>query len=247
MSFSNLTNLQEETRRCRCCLEKGFPITPGAIFSGPAGRRLFQWFAAVGWEEDEFRATHYITAMTKCYPGKPLTPATSLKPQSHGDRVPSAAERNLCAPFLEHELEIVQPELILPIGRVAINRFLGEGKPVNLIGNVFERDGRLVLPFPHPSGANVWLNRPESKRLIEAALGHLRQLKQDTQLWTNDVSRSAPAPSWPLLTSAYRASDTRFFLLDQGSTLCTPQQFVVSIGDAAECWPGAGGLRWSLR
>lgn len=192
-------------RRCRRCLEKGFPITPGAIFSGPAsarvmivgqapgkreegcgcpfsgpaGRRLFQWFAAVGWEEEEFRATHYITAMTKCYPGKPQT--ASQRP-SHGDRVPTAAERNLCAPFLEQELEIIQPELILPIGRVAINRFLGEGKPANLIGNVFERDGRLVLPFPHPSGANVWLNRPESKRLIEAALGHLRQLKKKMQL-----------------------------------------------------------------
>lgn len=208
VNTSELANLQEEMRRCQRCLEKGFPITPGAIFSGPAtarvmvvgqapgkreegsgrpfsgpaGTRLFQWFAAVGWEEDEFRATHYITAMTKCYPGKPLRTATSSKPQSHGDRVPSTAERNLCAPFLEQELEIIQPELILPIGRVAINRFLGKGKLADLIGNVFERDGRLVLPFPHPSGANVWLNRPESKRLIEAALGHLRQLKKKMQL-----------------------------------------------------------------
>jgi len=154
----------------------------GRPFSGPAGRRLFQWFGEAGWREDEFRATQYITAITKCYPGKPLRPATSSKPQSHGDRVPSAAQRNLCAPFLEQELEIIQPELILPIGRVAINRFLGEGKLANLIGDVFERNGRLVLPFPHPSGANVWLNRPESKRLIEAALHHLRQLKKGMQL-----------------------------------------------------------------
>ena len=207
VNTSELANLQEEMRRCRRCVEKGFPITPGAIFSGPtsatvmvigqapgvqeqgsgrpfsgsAGKRLFQWFAAVGWEEDEFRATHYITAMTKCYPGKPKSQTASRRP-SHGDRVPSTAERRLCAAFLEQELKIIQPELILPIGRVAINRFLGEGKLANLIGNVFERDGRLVLPFPHPSGANVWLNRPESKRLIEVALDHLRQLKQDTQL-----------------------------------------------------------------
>jgi len=208
MNSSSLTSLQEKMRRCHRCLDAGFPITPGAIFSGPAsaavmvvgqapgvhergngrpfsgpaGRRLFQWFAAAGWEEDEFRATHYITAMTKCYPGKPLRPATSSKPQSHGDRVPSAAERNLCTPFLEQELEIVQPELILPIGRVAINRFLGKGKLTDLIGNLFERDGRVVLPLPHPSGANVWLNRPESKRLLEAFLGHLKQLKKGMHL-----------------------------------------------------------------
>ena len=221
MSFSYLTNLQKEMRRCRRCLEKGFPIMPGAIFSGPAsaavmvvgqapgvqergngrpfsgpaGRRLFQWFAAVGWKEDAFRATHYITAMTKCYPGKPPRPATSSRPQSHGDRMPSAAERNLCAPFLERELEITQPELIIPVGRVAINHFLGERKLTDLIGNLFERDGRLVLPLPHPSGANVWLNRPESRRLIEAALGHLRQLKNEMQLWTDDLSPNCDGPS----------------------------------------------------
>ena len=150
----------------------------GLPFSGSAGKRLFQWFGEAGLKEDEFRAAQYITAITKCYPGKPQ--ATSRRP-SRGDRVPTAAERNLCAPFLERELEIIRPELILPIGRVAIHRFLGEGKLTDLIGKVFERGGRTVLPFPHPSGANVWLNRPESKRLIAAALGHLRGLKDRIQ------------------------------------------------------------------
>ena len=192
-------------RHCRRCLERGFPITPGAIFSGgpsaavmvvgqapgvqergngrpfsgPAGRRLFQWFSEAGWKKEELRATQYITAITKCYPGKPQTP--SQRP-SHGDRVPSAAERNLCAPFLEQELAIVQPELVLPVGRVAINHFLGKGKLKDLIGKVFERDGRLILPFPHPSGASVWLNRPENQQLIKAALSHLAQLKKQMQL-----------------------------------------------------------------
>ncbi len=113
MRFSSLTCLQEAMRRCRRCLEKGFPITPGAIFSGPAsaavmvvgqapgaqerengrpfsgpaGRRLFQWSGEAGWREDQFRATQYITAITKCYPGKPKT--VSERP-SHGDRVPSS-------------------------------------------------------------------------------------------------------------------------------------------------------------
>jgi len=199
MYKASLTKLHKEMRRCRRCLEAGYPITPGAIFSGgpsarvmvvgqapgvreketglpfsgPAGKRLFQWLKQAGGQEDEFRAAQYITAITKCYPGKG---------NGRGDRVPTAAERRLCAPFLVRELDIVRPQLIIPVGRVAINHFLGRGKLADLIGNVFERDGRLVLPLPHPSGANLWLNRPKSQALIHAALDHLRQLKQEMAL-----------------------------------------------------------------
>lgn len=186
-------------RHCRRCLEAGYPITPGAIFSGgpsarvmvvgqapgvregktglpfsgPAGKRLFSWLTEAGFEEEEFRAVQYITAITKCYPGKG---------NGRGDRVPTAEERKLCAPFLTRELDIVRPQLIIPVGRVAIDHFLGRGKLADLIGDVFERDGRLVLPLPHPSGANLWLNRPKSQALIHAALDHLRQIKQEMAL-----------------------------------------------------------------
>ena len=199
MYKASLAKLHEEMRRCRRCLETGYPITPGAIFSGlatatvmlvgqapgvregkvglpfsgSAGKRLFQWLGQAGWQEDAFRATQYITAITKCYPGKG---------NGRGDRVPTAAERRLCAPFLAREFDIVKPGLIIPVGRVAIDHFLGRGKLADLIGDVFERDGRLVLPLPHPSGANLWLNRPKSQALIRAALARLRQLKQEMAL-----------------------------------------------------------------
>jgi len=199
MYKASLVKLHEEMRHCRRCLEAGYPITPGAIFPGPAtatvmgvgqapglrekgtglqfsgqaGKRLFQWLEQAGWQEDDFRETQYITAITKCYPGKG---------RSRGDRVPTAAERRLCAPFLARELDIVRPQLIIPVGRVAIEHFLGRGKLADLIGVVFKRDGRLVLPLPHPSGANLWLNRPKSQALIHAALDLLRQLKQEMAL-----------------------------------------------------------------
>lgn len=199
MYKASLTKLHKEMRRCQRCLKAGYPITPGAIFSGgpsarvmivgqapgvregktglpfsgPAGKRLFSWLTEAGFEEEEFRAVQYITAITKCYPGKG---------NGRGDRVPTAEERKLCAPFLVRELDIVRPQLIISVGRVAIDHFLGRGKLADLIGNVFERDGRLVLPLPHPSGANLWLNRPKSQALIHAALDLLRQLKQEMAL-----------------------------------------------------------------
>ena len=191
-----LAELHAEMRRCRRCLDAGYPITPRAIFSGPAtakimvvgqapganeaktgrpfdgpaGRRLFSWLAQAGFDEDEFRATQYITAITKCFPGKK---------GSRGDRVPTAMERRLCAPFLSRELELVDPQLIIPVGRIAISRFLGKTRLDAAVGTVHERDGKLFLPLPHPSGANLWLNRPESRELLDRALAQLHELKKE--------------------------------------------------------------------
>jgi len=192
-----LTALHEEMRACQRCLQAGYPITPGAVFSGPdsarimavgqapgvtevtaqrpfnasSGRRLFEWLAGAGWDEDEFRAAQYVTAVTKCYPGR--GPNT----RSKGDRVPTAAERKLCAPFLARELEIVRPELIIPVGGLAIKRFLGQGRLVEMIGQVYEQGGHYIVPLPHPSGASLWLNRPENWALVQQAVHHLRQLR----------------------------------------------------------------------
>jgi uracil-DNA glycosylase len=171
---------------CRRCLEAGFSITPGAIFSGPAsarvmivgqapgvteveaqrpfnassGRRLFQWLAEAGWEEDSFRATQYMTAITKCYPGK--------SPDGRGDRAPSRAEQKLCAPFLERELAQVQPEIVIPVGGLAVRRFVGTA--------VQDKRGRWIVPLPHPSGASLWLNKPEHQALVRYAIENLRRL-----------------------------------------------------------------------
>lgn len=202
MTPSTLAPLHKEMRTCQQCLKAGYAITPGAIFSGPAtarvmivgqapgvtevtaqrpfnassGRRLFQWLAEAGWDEDEFRTTQYMTAVTKCYPGK--QPGANSK----GDRVPSAAEQRLCAPFLERELEIVRPELVIPVGGLAIKRLIGPGKLVDIIGRVYERNGRNLVPLPHPSGASLWLNRPENRALVQQAIDHLQQLKRRWQL-----------------------------------------------------------------
>jgi uracil-DNA glycosylase len=193
-----LKTLHNEMRACHRCLEAGFSITPGAIFSGPAsarvmiigqapgvteaeaqrpfnassGRRLFQWLAQAGWSEDEFRATQYMTAITKCYPGK--------SPGGKGDRAPSQAEQRLCAPFLEHELALVQPEIIIPVGGLAIGRFLGKAKLVDVVGTaVQDAQDRWIVPLPHPSGASLWLNKAEHQTLVQRAIEHLCRLRTE--------------------------------------------------------------------
>lgn len=186
-------------RACRRCLEAGFSIVPGAIFSGPvtarvmivgqapgvteveagrpfngpSGRRLFQWLAQAGWEEEGFRATQYMTAVTKCYPGK----AAGGK----GDRAPTRAEQKLCAPFLERELALVRPEIVIPVGGLAMRRFLGPARLAQVVGTAVphpELEGRWIVPLPHPSGASLWLNQPTHQALVDQAIEHLRRLRR---------------------------------------------------------------------
>jgi uracil-DNA glycosylase len=188
------TALQAEMRACTRCLEAGYQIAPGAVFSGPApaplmlvgqapgvteaetkrpfnassGTRLFQWLAEAGLEEGEFRARYYMTAVTKCYPGK--------HPKGKGDRKPSRAEQALCRPFLERELALVRPRVLLAVGGLAIETLLGQKLRLDqAVGRVFEVEGRHVLPLPHPSGASLWPNRPANQARIRRALALLQE------------------------------------------------------------------------
>jgi uracil-DNA glycosylase len=181
-------------RACRKCLDAGYDIVPGAVFSGPAparmmlvgqapgvteaqakrpfnassGRRLFQWLAKAGFEETDFRASYYMTAVTKCYPGK--------HPKGKGDRKPSRAEQKLCRPFLQQEMALVQPQVLLAVGGLAIETLLGQKLPLTeAVGRVFKVDGQWILPLPHPSGASLWPNRPENRARIEQALALLQE------------------------------------------------------------------------
>lgn len=142
----------------------------GLPFSGPAGRRLFRWLAQAGFDEAEFRAAQAMTAVTLCYPGP--------HPAGRGDRVPTRAEQALCAPWLEAALALIQPRVLIPIGGLAIGRFLGNGAAMtDLIGGRFERDGRIIVPLPHPSGASQWFNAAENKVRLEKALELLAELR----------------------------------------------------------------------
>ena len=144
----------------------------GRPFSGPAGQRLFKWLAKAGWDEQDFRARCYITAIIKCYPGKAVK----------GDRRPTAAERKLCRPFLDRELALVRPAVIVLVGGLAIDTFLGDNRLEDIVGRVAVRGDVRYVPLPHPSGASLWLNAPQNQTRVSQALKALEQLKHALQL-----------------------------------------------------------------
>ncbi len=194
MSRAELAALHRRMAGCRLCLDAGHEIYPRAIVSGGAGARimtigqapgvtekdagrpfnagsgtrLFAWLAQAGIDEGWFRSTQYMTSVTKCFPGK--------APTGSGDRVPSREEQALCRPFLDREIALVDPRLVIPIGRLAIELFYPSRlKLKEIIGTATVQDGRTVVPLPHPSGASRWPQAAENRALIDLAIAHIKR------------------------------------------------------------------------
>ena len=94
----------------------------GRPFAWTAGRTMFRWFEeALGVDEATFRARVYIAAVARCFPGKA---------SGGGDRRPDAQETERCRSWLVREVEILQPELVIAVGTMAIEQVLGEKGPL---------------------------------------------------------------------------------------------------------------------
>jgi uracil-DNA glycosylase len=135
-------------------------------FAHTAGRTLFRWFEEFcGMDEAAVRSKIYFAAVCRCFPGK----------NSGGtDRVPAPDEIRNCSSWMDHEIEILRPRLIIPIGRLAIVQFVDCTKLEKVIGHRFrvERAGHRfdVIPLPHPSGASPWHKIAPGKELLGRAL-----------------------------------------------------------------------------
>lgn len=138
----------------------------GKPFAGRAGKTLFRWLERAGIDEGAARDRIYIAAITRCYPGP--------SPSGRGDRVPSPTEQETCGVWLDAELRLIRPKLLIPVGRLAITRFLPNLALDELIGreHVVEHVGgsSKVIPLPHPSGASSWIHQGNHPQLLDRAL-----------------------------------------------------------------------------
>lgn len=135
-------------------------------FGWTAGKTLFQWFSSIGFEEAQFRERVYMAAVCRCFPGK--------NPKGSGDRVPSEEEVSNCARWLDAELQLMQPQLLILVGKLAIKQFLSTKKLDEVVGRIHQRQlaGKTVdlVPLPHPSGLSTWPHTEPGKTLLRQAL-----------------------------------------------------------------------------
>lgn len=137
-------------------------------FAWTAGKTLFKWFAQAGIAEEDFRRHVYMAAVCRCFPGK--------RPAG-GDRVPAPDEVANCSGWLDAELQLLAPELVIAAGKLAIKELLPGDKLDALVGRLHraQRAGVEfdVLPLPHPSGASTWIHVEPGKTLLPRALALL--------------------------------------------------------------------------
>jgi uracil-DNA glycosylase len=135
----------------------------GLPFAGAAGRTLIRWLAPLRIQtHEDFLEAFAVAAVAKCYPGR--------IEGGRGDRVPTREERANCKPWTDAAIRLLDPGLIVPIGRLAIGDWLGGAPLTELIGRRFEVGGRAVIPLPHPSGASAWTNLADNRALVVRAV-----------------------------------------------------------------------------
>lgn len=136
----------------RTCMESG------KAFDDASGKKLLEWYG-ISREEFDNPDNFYIAAMAKCYPGKAKT---------SGDNPPP----KICAKtYMDRELELVEPDMYIVIGRYAANWLFPNEKLETLIFSEHMYKGKPLYVIPHPSPLNRrWLkNHPqfEQEKILE--------------------------------------------------------------------------------
>jgi uracil-DNA glycosylase len=143
----------------------------GLPFVGAAGKFLDDLLAGIGLS----RETVYICNVVKCRPP--------------GNRDPEADEIAACKPYLDRQIEIVNPKVIVTLGRFSMQRWFPGVAISRIHGSAKHVDGRTVVPMYHPAAA---LHRGDLRAVIEADFAKLPAL----------VAQASGAPAAPPAAAA---------------------------------------------
>ncbi len=188
--YRSLVSLQRDNSGCRACLEAGHPLDSLPVFEGRPGQRAMIFGQAPGvlegeerrpwrgragrtlrrWldlDEEAFYSTFYCSSVTRCYPGR--------LPGGRGDRRATPPEVALCRFWREWELRLLRPQLVLPVGGLAVRELLGIARIGDCVGKTYAFGDALAVPLPHPSGASGWLNDAANRARLDESLALVRE------------------------------------------------------------------------
>lgn len=180
-----LRNIAEDVSKCKKCdlqhsREKGVPgegpsnaeimligegpgfheNMQGRPFVGAAGDLLVELLDSIGLTREHV----FITNVVKC------------RPPSNRD--PSPEELQACSPYLDKQIQIINPKVIVTLGRFSMAKFLPQAKISEIHGKPFTVKGKLIVPFYHPAAA---LHRPSLRATVEGDFSKLPELIKDVK------------------------------------------------------------------
>lgn len=132
----------------------------GLPFVGAAGRFLDELLHGIGMKREEV----FITNVVKCRPP--------------GNRDPEPQELEACDPYLERQIEAINPKVIVTLGRFSMAKFMSNVKISQVHGQARTVNGRLVVPMFHPAAA---LHQGSLRPVIQADFARLPELIQQAQ------------------------------------------------------------------
>ncbi len=126
----------------------------GRPFVGPAGQFLNELLASIGLRREDV----YITNIVKCRPP--------------GNRDPLPEEVEACRPYLDRQLQLIRPKVVVCLGRHSMARFF-PGEKISKVHGQARREGNtLYVAMYHPAAA---LHQPALKPIVEQDFKKLPQ------------------------------------------------------------------------
>lgn len=180
-----LENLANQIRDCRLCPlhETRTQAVPGA---GPVDADLVFLGEGPGAHEDE-EGLPFVGASGKflnellesielCREKVFITNVVKCRPPANRD--PHVAEVEACAGYLELQLELIQPRLIVTLGRFAMGQFFSTGRISEIHGQPQQIDGAMTLPLYHPAAA---LYRGSLRSVIKEDFRRIPELLEEIE------------------------------------------------------------------
>ena len=142
----------------------------GKPFVGPAGQLLDKLLASIGLRRQDV----YIANMVKCRPP--------------GNRDPLPGEIQACQPYLDRQMQIISPKVVVTLGRFSFSKFF-PGKAISKArGKPRTWNGRTIFPMYHPAAA---LHNPSLLPAIEADFQKLRSLVDSEEVLQEEPEKSS--------------------------------------------------------
>jgi DNA polymerase len=144
----------------------------GRPFVGPSGEFLNQLLASAGFK----RSDVFITNVVKCRPP--------------GNRDPMPEEIAACSGYLDRQIALINPKVIITLGRYSMARWFPRDKISAIHGRARRIDGRIVVAMFHPAAA---LHQPALRQAIEDDFRQLKDILAEAQKLQEDKKPSKPS------------------------------------------------------